>query len=482
MAREEGGKILIMALVLLVVGALLLTPLLGLMSTGLTAGQVYEKKMAALYACDAGIDDAIWRLVYTWDRLDDPYDLPQRVNGMDVTVEKLDERAEDDGVIVYTVLTTATRDGDFAGQVVAELRWHPMPFVEGSSPGEWEVPPTYVDVLTTLGPQTIAVGIPHGHGTAKFTAVGSNEPVAFGKNDLLEIDLAEPSASVYFRCSDYDIKDSDPIGDAHYYMGAGDLEFLLVSFIGKPNLSVGTNKLKVNQSQERDIVRIRVDSDDPRHGEADLFLSNMRQYFNCNDSIEIEALGFLDHGDGRIDGSEGSMLFALEKAASLASQPLTFEPYEVIMLGLGEPTDPDYPDPAPETFDLYLDTWTHILRPMNDNDAPPPVVALSPLPAWTWDGEEHPDGRLLLTFRNPPNKNVVGSDGRAIQTGDIAIWTPEGWQCDEDDDGEWVITDYGKPYSPDHPGTITLHIDLSGGDWFTMVFIDLTIISWTVEG
>ena len=61
--REESGKILILVLVLLVVGGLLLTPLLGLMSTGLVAGQVYEKKAAELYAADAGVEDAIWRIV-----------------------------------------------------------------------------------------------------------------------------------------------------------------------------------------------------------------------------------------------------------------------------------------------------------------------------------------------------------------------------------------------------------------------------------
>ncbi|MFO7773080.1 MAG: hypothetical protein R6V59_03965 [Dehalococcoidia bacterium] len=60
--RDEKGKILILVLVLLVVGGLLLTPLLGLMSTGLTAGQVYENKTLQLYAADAGVEDAIWKI------------------------------------------------------------------------------------------------------------------------------------------------------------------------------------------------------------------------------------------------------------------------------------------------------------------------------------------------------------------------------------------------------------------------------------
>jgi hypothetical protein len=62
--RDQKGQVLILTLILLVVGGLILTPLLGLMSTGLLAGQVYEKKMSELYAADAGVEDAIWRIMY----------------------------------------------------------------------------------------------------------------------------------------------------------------------------------------------------------------------------------------------------------------------------------------------------------------------------------------------------------------------------------------------------------------------------------
>lgn len=91
MAEGQSGKILVMALVLLVVGGLLLTPLLGLMSTGLIAGQVYERKAAQLYAADAGVQDGIWKILNAekaglpgspcgdepWDYA---YDMPEAVN------------------------------------------------------------------------------------------------------------------------------------------------------------------------------------------------------------------------------------------------------------------------------------------------------------------------------------------------------------------------------------------------------------------
>jgi hypothetical protein len=61
--RDEKGYILILVLVLLVLGGLILTPLLGLMSTGLISGRVYESKMHEYYAADAGVEDALWRLL-----------------------------------------------------------------------------------------------------------------------------------------------------------------------------------------------------------------------------------------------------------------------------------------------------------------------------------------------------------------------------------------------------------------------------------
>jgi hypothetical protein len=62
--RDEKGKVMILVLILLVVGGLILAPLLGLISTGVLAGQVYEKKMDEYYAADAGIEDALWKITH----------------------------------------------------------------------------------------------------------------------------------------------------------------------------------------------------------------------------------------------------------------------------------------------------------------------------------------------------------------------------------------------------------------------------------
>ena len=60
--RGQGGNVLVMVLILLVVGSLILAPLLGLMGTGVMAGEIYENKTAELYAADAGVEDAIWQI------------------------------------------------------------------------------------------------------------------------------------------------------------------------------------------------------------------------------------------------------------------------------------------------------------------------------------------------------------------------------------------------------------------------------------
>jgi hypothetical protein len=59
---DENGAVMMVAMVLLIVGALIFTPLLGLMGTGLMSGQVYEETMHGLYAADAGVEDALWQI------------------------------------------------------------------------------------------------------------------------------------------------------------------------------------------------------------------------------------------------------------------------------------------------------------------------------------------------------------------------------------------------------------------------------------
>lgn len=60
--NQSGQGALIAVLLLLVLGAVLITPLLGLMTASLKAGQMHESRLGELYAADAGVEDALWYL------------------------------------------------------------------------------------------------------------------------------------------------------------------------------------------------------------------------------------------------------------------------------------------------------------------------------------------------------------------------------------------------------------------------------------
>ena len=101
--REEKGQALIVVLILLLVGGLITAPLLSYMSTGLIVGQVYEEKMDGLYAADAGIENAVWKLLSG----ESPSCNLTDVNGMEVTVIKLAETAASGNITLYTLQSTA---------------------------------------------------------------------------------------------------------------------------------------------------------------------------------------------------------------------------------------------------------------------------------------------------------------------------------------------------------------------------------------
>ena len=101
--RGQRGYVYILVLIFLVIGALMIPPLLNFISTGLGSGRIFEQKAEELYACDAGIDDAIWQIKYgnvstlfpayeeyeyatSW-----PYTLGENINdeGVEVTIQNV---------------------------------------------------------------------------------------------------------------------------------------------------------------------------------------------------------------------------------------------------------------------------------------------------------------------------------------------------------------------------------------------------------
>jgi hypothetical protein len=62
--KDEKGQALILVLLLLLIGSLIITPTLSFMRTGIVTGRVYEQKDCEIYAADAGVEDAMWRIRY----------------------------------------------------------------------------------------------------------------------------------------------------------------------------------------------------------------------------------------------------------------------------------------------------------------------------------------------------------------------------------------------------------------------------------
>lgn len=124
--RDQKGAALTLLLVLLVVGGVILTPLLGFMSTGLISGQLYERKTDELYAADAGVEDAIWRIRYgniTFNGDDRAYLEPLTVNdkSVDVIVARENIGGGCNEVYKYEILSTAASDDGSNTTVDAHL-------------------------------------------------------------------------------------------------------------------------------------------------------------------------------------------------------------------------------------------------------------------------------------------------------------------------------------------------------------------------
>ena len=123
LARDEKGQAMILAVILLVVGGLIVSSLLSYMGTGLLAGRVYERRTAELYAADAGVEDAVWKIEHGEVALcpGDPtnnYTI-SAVNGKSVavTITYVNNMT---GTVTYRIESTAT-GGDSGTEIEAYI-------------------------------------------------------------------------------------------------------------------------------------------------------------------------------------------------------------------------------------------------------------------------------------------------------------------------------------------------------------------------
>jgi hypothetical protein len=104
--KGEAGLALPMVLILLVLGGFLVVPTLSLMTTNLNANRVVDQANLRLYAADAGVADALWRLNYAGLKPPAGWQLPEQINGGTVNVTLSQVSAK-----LYNIVSIATLPG-----------------------------------------------------------------------------------------------------------------------------------------------------------------------------------------------------------------------------------------------------------------------------------------------------------------------------------------------------------------------------------
>jgi hypothetical protein len=113
-ATGEKGATLVLVLILLLVGGLIIGPLLSYMGTGLITGQVYEMRTDELYAADAGVEDAVWRLqngdvsLCPGQPNEPPFNISVNDKDVEVTITYVTNTTN---TVTYHVESIATGDG-----------------------------------------------------------------------------------------------------------------------------------------------------------------------------------------------------------------------------------------------------------------------------------------------------------------------------------------------------------------------------------
>ena len=116
--KNEKGQVMLMAVIMLLVGGLCVSSLLSYMGTGLLTNRVYESRTGELYAADAGIEDAMWKLQHK-DEAGylpcNPSSEPRTYTISDVNGKTVDvkiEYVEMDGSIYYKITSAGKSGGD----------------------------------------------------------------------------------------------------------------------------------------------------------------------------------------------------------------------------------------------------------------------------------------------------------------------------------------------------------------------------------
>jgi len=425
--RDERGVALITVLILLVIGGLILAPLLGFMSAGLLADRVYEVEMEGLYAADAGMEDAFWKLLNgETPQGGQPFCNLTDINGMDVEVVQLGEPVAVGEGTQYTLRSTAesaVEEGEKT-EIIAQVIVEVGTVGEGGEGGEYKTNEEMA-ALGVLDPWNIIFTTQN---NAEFWGREDNKeiPGTFIRPcDLANLNLALGTGSIYIDGDDVMVQPQYNINGVHYYHDEVDgYDYLLMTI--KTQQEVGTPP---EQFDNDEIFKLHVDPADPLQWQAELMYT-----------IDADIIGISARGLGDDDDTNDIILFCMSNTSAILGDT-EFHNGDIIQY---------YPSTG--AFELKVDTEA-ILGDITEQ----PVLifdCLSVMP-------DPNDPRIMLSYTS--DAGVIGSNGGEIQAEDIAIWDPG---------------DDGIPNTDDD--TINLHISMT--EETTMPHTGLLIvISWEIN-
>ena len=183
LARGESGRGSLEAvLILLILGALIITPILAFMGSGLKAGQTHESRTAELYAADAGWTSALRHAKegeVPVGGLEEEFTLNDRT--VQVTIEVAAE--EEGNVIAYKITSTATSDTGSSTTVESYLNLFPFDGLLDNA-------------ITGAGDVTIRPGSDV-YGNVQYGGTLDNDGNIYGEEIPNLDDITWPPASVF---------------------------------------------------------------------------------------------------------------------------------------------------------------------------------------------------------------------------------------------------------------------------------------------
>lgn len=198
LAKCEKGYALLLVLILSLVGTLIITPLLGFMSTGLIAGQVHEKKMHEIYAADAGVENAFWHIKTDASELPRAGDDPQEHSIADVNGKQVNAAIAYINDHTYKITSTSTSDTGSSTTIESYVTILDMSSLMGNT-------------ITSIGDITLQPGA-EVTGNVQYNGELDNKGDINGEIITDEIEIW-PTADQLSRFYWWDVKDLEPYPD-----------------------------------------------------------------------------------------------------------------------------------------------------------------------------------------------------------------------------------------------------------------------------